>query len=246
MFPGTFGTAAGEIEEREDSLVDDTIDEEGFAKSRLVVGSVESDAGGFVRQESQGSLSGRSVDLDVPVAISEDVFQEEHNPCFEMEPDNSGSVVSYTEECTDTRTTSATTLTTTATVSRANSEVNTPESIVVLTSESNSPDDGESPVCASSGTVAEMKQVVFCGPLKPSPISSPDSIEVLGSSSLLTSPSSIEVSCCSVAQGEHRHSEGPRGPQVHGHPLGSTIPFVKLPYCIKDNQELILLTSTVN
>ncbi|XP_045109755.1 TATA element modulatory factor-like isoform X3 [Portunus trituberculatus] len=190
---GTFSTAAGEIEEREDSLVDDTIDEEGFAKSRLVVGSVESDAGGFVRQESQGSLSGRSVDLDVPVAISEDVFHEEHNPgtsCFEMEPDNSGSVVSYVEECTDTRTTSTTTITTAATVSCGNSEVNTPESIVVLTSESNSPDDGEAAVCVLSTT--EMKYGT-CGPLKPSPISSPDSIEVLGSSSLLTSPSSIEV-----------------------------------------------------
>lgn len=195
---GAFSTTAGEIEEREDSLVDDTIDEEGFAKSRLVVGSVESDAGGFVRQESQGSLSGRSVDLDVPVAISEDVFHEdEHNPaapCFEIEPDNGESVVSYVEERTDTRTTSTTTLTTTATVSCANSEVNTPESIVVLTSESNSPDDGEPAVCASSATAAEkMKHMVTCGPLKPSPISSPDSIEVLGSSSLLTSPSSIEV-----------------------------------------------------
>ncbi|KAK8381197.1 hypothetical protein O3P69_008219 [Scylla paramamosain] len=195
---GTFNTAVGEIEEREDSLVDDTIDEEGFAKSRLVVGSVESDAGGFVRQESQGSLSGRSVDLDVPVAISEDVFQEEgHIPatsCFEIEPDNSDSVVSYVEEYTDARTTSTTTIATTATVSCANSEVNTPESIVVLTSESNSPDDGEAAACASSATAAEkMKHVVTCVPLKPSPISSPDSIEVLGSSSLLTSPSSIEV-----------------------------------------------------
>uniref|UniRef100_A0A0P4VY12 TATA element modulatory factor 1 TATA binding domain-containing protein n=1 Tax=Scylla olivacea TaxID=85551 RepID=A0A0P4VY12_SCYOL len=195
---GTFNTAVGEIEEREDSLVDDTIDEEGFAKSRLVVGSVESDAGGFVRQESQGSLSGRSVDLDVPVAISEDVFQEEgHIPatsCFEIEPDNSDSVVSYVEEWTDARTTSTTTIATTATVSCANSEVNTPESIVVLTSESNSPDDGEAAACASSATAAEkMKHVVTCVPLKPSPISSPDSIEVLGSSSLLTSPSSIEV-----------------------------------------------------
>ncbi|XP_063880433.1 TATA element modulatory factor-like isoform X4 [Scylla paramamosain] len=195
---GTFNTAVGEIEEREDSLVDDTIDEEGFAKSRLVVGSVESDAGGFVRQESQGSLSGRSVDLDVPVAISEDVFQEEgHIPatsCFEIEPDNSDSVVSYVEEYTDARTTSTTTIATTATVSCANSEVNTPESIVVLTSESNSPDDGEAAACASSATAAEkMKHAVTCVPLKPSPISSPDSIEVLGSSSLLTSPSSIEV-----------------------------------------------------
>lgn len=193
-FSANFTTAPGELEEREDSLVDDIIDEEGFAKSRLVVGSVESDTGGFVRQESQGSLSGKSVDLDVPVAISEDVFQEEHGlpTCSEInvcqktqctshnESDNLGSVMNVVEPC-DTRTT----------VSCANSEVNTPDSIVVLTSESNSP-DGEA-VCSSSVTAEKMKHVVTCGPLKPSPISSPDSIEVLGSSSILTSPSSIEV-----------------------------------------------------
>ena len=174
--------------------MDDTIDEEGFAKSRLVVGSVESDTGGFVHQEGQESLSGKSVDMDDPVSISEDVFQEEQDSatCLEIdnhqktqclshhESDNFGSVINVIEPC-DTRTA----------ISCANSEVNTPDSIVVLTSESNSP-DGDA-ICSSSVTAEKMKHVVTCGPLKPSPISSPDSIEVLGSSSILTSPSSIEV-----------------------------------------------------
>ncbi|XP_050724673.1 TATA element modulatory factor-like isoform X3 [Eriocheir sinensis] len=190
---GAFTGGSGELEGREDSLVDDTIDEEGFAKSRLVVGSVESDMGGFLRQESQGSLSGRSVDLDVPVAISEDIFHEEHDretrlevvsgqesECLgQQEADSPRSVLSVAESC-DRRTS----------VSCANSEAHTPDSIVVLTSESNSPDEA---VCSTSVTAEKMKHMVTCGPLKPSPISSPDSIEVLGSSSLLTSPSSIEV-----------------------------------------------------
>lgn len=173
--------------------MDDTIDEEGFAKSRLVVGSVESDVGSFLRQESQGSLSGRSVDLDVPMPISEDVFHEEQDrethlevvsgqesECLsQQEADSPRSVLSVAESC-DRRTS----------VPCSNSEAHTPDSIVVLTSESNSPDEA---VCSTSVTAEKMKHMVTCGPLKPSPISSPDSIEVLGSSSLLTSPSSIEV-----------------------------------------------------
>lgn len=167
-----------------------------------MVGSVESDMGSFIRQESQGSLSGRSVDLDVPVAISEDVFHENREMQSEgtkdtknlnQDSDSPRSALSVAE-C-DSRRTS---------VPCANSEAHTPDSIVVLTSESNSPDEA---VCSSSVTAEKMKHMVTCGPLKASPISSPDSIEVLGSSSLLTSPSSIEVTRDQEILGRFRGAE---------------------------------------
>lgn len=193
---GELGTTSAELEAREDILADDTIDVEGFAKSRLVVGSVDSDSGGFVQQESQGSLSGKSVDLDVPSAISEDVFygdQENQDNLNEKKESQSSEQqscqecrrnsidLSYKVEVCDKRTK----------VSYSNSEVNTPDSIVVLTSDSSSP-DGDMP--GSLPSVAGKKLTVDFVPERvTSPISSPESIEVLGSSSLVTSPSSIEV-----------------------------------------------------
>lgn len=144
-FSGDFGTTPAELEAREDILADDAIDVEGFAKSRLVVGSVDSDSGGFVQQESQGSLSGRSVDLDVPSVISEDVFygEQEDKDNLKVKRESQGSEqqccqesrrnsidLSCKVEVCERRTT----------VSYANSEVNTPDSIVVLTSDSSSPD----------------------------------------------------------------------------------------------------------
>ncbi|KAK8729479.1 hypothetical protein OTU49_008490 [Cherax quadricarinatus] len=182
---GEFGTIHGELEAREDSLADDAIDVEGFAKSRLVVGSVDSDTGGFVRQESRGSLSGRSVDLDVPSAISEDVFLGEQddqdnnvvNKRIEQQNDMDASKGEGSERRTM--------------VSCANSESNTPDSIVVLTSDGSSPDVD---VVRSFSEVTRPKLTVnFVYGKITSPISSPESIEVLGSSSLVTSPSSIEV-----------------------------------------------------
>ncbi|XP_071533325.1 uncharacterized protein [Panulirus ornatus] len=193
---GELGTTSAELEAREDILADDAIDVEGFAKSRLVVGSVDSDSGGFVQQESQGSLSGKSVDLDVPSAISEDVFygdQENQDNLNEKKESQSSEQqscqecrrnsidLSYKVEVCDKRTK----------VSYSNSEVNTPDSIVVLTSDSSSP-DGDMP--GSLPSVAGKKLTVDFVPERvTSPISSPESIEVLGSSSLVTSPSSIEV-----------------------------------------------------
>nr|XP_045617075.1 TATA element modulatory factor-like isoform X2 [Procambarus clarkii] len=189
---GEFGTIHGELEAREDSLADDAIDIEGFAKSRLVVGSVDSDTGGFVRQESQGSLSGRSVDLDVPSAISEDVFlgeeedetdhmTEKISESVEEERFQSCSSVSSKSDGYERRTM----------VSCTNSESNTPDSIVVLTSDSSSP-DGEVSGTFSEATRTKLTVNFVYGKVT-SPISSPESIEVLGSSSLVTSPSSIEV-----------------------------------------------------
>nr|XP_027231299.1 TATA element modulatory factor-like isoform X2 [Penaeus vannamei] len=193
---GEFGTSQAELEAREDSLADDSIDVEGFARSRLVVGSVDSDSGGLMRQESQGSLCGRSVDLDVPSSISEDVFDgstESHrssglergcdqgSECSEAPRRSSLSHIIRPENCDQK-----------ASMSRGNSEVDTPDSIVVLTSDGSSPEGDSSRL--STGSTDRSKLTVSLHPEKiTSPISSPESIEVLGSSSLVTSPSSIEV-----------------------------------------------------
>ncbi|XP_047503021.1 TATA element modulatory factor-like isoform X7 [Penaeus chinensis] len=193
---GEFGTSQAELEAREVSLADDSIDVEGFARSRLVVGSVDSDSGGLMRQESQGSLCGRSVDLDVPSSISEDVFDgnmeshrssalergcDQENEFFEAPRRSSLSYLIRPENCEQK-----------ATMSRGNSEVDTPDSIVVLTSDGSSPEGDSSRV--STGSTDRSKLTVNLHPEKiTSPISSPESIEVLGSSSLVTSPSSIEV-----------------------------------------------------
>lgn len=198
---GEFGTSQAELEAREDSLADDSIDVEGFARSRLVVGSVDSDSGGLMRQESQGSLCGRSVDLDVPSSISEDVFDgstESHrssalergcdqgSECSEAPRRSSLSHIIRPENCDQK-----------ASMSRGNSEVDTPDSIVVLTSDGSSPEGDSSRL--STGSTDRSKLTVSLHPEKiTSPISSPESIEVLGSSSLVTSPSSIEVSTPSV------------------------------------------------
>lgn len=198
---GEFGTSQAELEAREDSLADDSIDVEGFARSRLVVGSVDSDSGGLMRQESQGSLCGRSVDLDVPSSISEDVFDgstESHrssalergcdqgSECSEAPRRSSLSHIIRPENCDQK-----------ASMSRGNSEVDTPDSIVVLTSDGSSPEGDSSRL--STGSTDRSKLTVSLHPEKiTSPISSPESIEVLGSSSLVTSPSSIEVSTPSI------------------------------------------------
>ena len=185
-FPGELSASQGEIEGREDSLVDDD-DEDGFSRSRLVVGSVDSD--GFSRQESQGSLCGRSVDLDVPSVISEDVFDSgQVDP--EASKENMSSANSQTsnnsKSASDSRFSEKRT-----TVSGASSEVNTPESIILLTSD-NSPDSEVASI--DSAALSHTNLSVNSTAVGTSPISSPDSIEVLGSCSVVTSPSSIEVS----------------------------------------------------
>ncbi|XP_042863028.1 TATA element modulatory factor-like isoform X3 [Penaeus japonicus] len=193
---GEFGTTQAELEAREDSLADDNIDVEGFARSRLVVGSVDSDSGGLMRQESQGSLCGRSVDLDVPSSISEDVFDGslDNQRSITLETGyDLGSEFSeglrrssishiFKAENSDQRTT----------MSRGNSEVDTPDSIVVLTSDGSSP-EGDSSRVSGGSTDRSKLTVTLLSEKITSPISSPESIEVLGSSSLVTSPSSIEV-----------------------------------------------------
>ncbi|KAG7158235.1 TATA element modulatory factor-like [Homarus americanus] len=193
---GEFGTMQGDLEGREASLADDNIDVEGFAKSRLVVGSVDSDSGGFVRQESQGSLSGKSVDLDVPSAISEDVFigEQEYLDNCKVKKHSQG-VEHYKSHDSNRSNTSASNkieiCERRTTVSCDNSEGNTPDSIVVLNSDNSSP-DGEEHGSLSAGAKTKLT-VNFLSGKTTSPISSPESIEVLGSSSLVTSPSSIEV-----------------------------------------------------
>lgn len=177
-------------------MADDNIDVEGFARSRLVVGSVDSDSGGLMRQESQGSLCGRSVDLDVPSSISEDVFDGslDNQRSITLETGyDLGSEFSeglrrssishiFKAENSDQRTT----------MSRGNSEVDTPDSIVVLTSDGSSP-EGDSSRVSGGSTDRSKLTVTLLSEKITSPISSPESIEVLGSSSLVTSPSSIEV-----------------------------------------------------
>lgn len=204
--------------------------------------SVDSDTCGLLtRQESQGSLSGKSVDLDVPSAISEDVFYgdcQEHQDRLgissivqELDQQNYQSSTSkgslsgkvkldvpstvtedtlsalgqMSKDSPNTNTEELEELNYQSSlcnkidnserrtgVSHANSEVNTPDSIVVLTSDSSSPDAAE--VSTSSSMAERTRLSVHIVPGKvTSPISSPDSIEVLGSSSLVTSPSSIEV-----------------------------------------------------
>ncbi|XP_068218731.1 TATA element modulatory factor-like isoform X8 [Palaemon carinicauda] len=180
---GELSTSQGEIDGREDSLVDDD-DEDGFSRSRLVVGSVDSD--GFSRQESQGSLCGRSIDLEVPSVISEDVFdsgQTEHTD-IESSATASSEILSDTKSAFESRFSERTN------VSSGNSEVNTPESIVLLTSDS-SPDVEVASIEASAASNPSLS--VNLSAIGTSPISSPDSIEVLGSCSVVTSPSSIEV-----------------------------------------------------
>ncbi|KAK7081030.1 TATA element modulatory factor 1 [Halocaridina rubra] len=169
---GELNSSQVDLESREVCLMDDD-EEDGFARSRLVVGSVDSDS--FARQESQGSLCGKSIDLDVPSVISEDVFVPGSVPSGTCDTKNTVTEITVGESKNA--------------VSIANSEVNTPESIVLLTSDS-SPDN-EVDILG----IAEKQSLsvhLTSGNLA-SPISSPDSIEVLGSSSLVTSPSSIEV-----------------------------------------------------
>ncbi|XP_064090426.1 TATA element modulatory factor-like isoform X4 [Macrobrachium nipponense] len=183
---GELNASQGEIDGREDSLVDDD-DEDGFSRSRLVVGSVDSD--GFSRQESQGSLCGRSIDLDVPSVISEDVFDSGQAEQAEIERENGATAKS--DVSSDDRSASESRLSERrTTVSSGNSEVNTPESIVLLTSDS-SPDGEVASIEASAASNANL--TINLSAVGTSPISSPDSIEVLGSCSVVTSPSSIEV-----------------------------------------------------
>lgn len=208
--------------------------------------SVDSDTCGLLtRQESQGSLSGKSVDLDVPSAIPEDVFygdgqesqdrlrissniQELEQQSYQssttrgplsgkhvkldvsssvskndlygvcqkekdklkiktdtQEPEEHSHQSSISSKIDNNERRTG--------VSCANSEVNTPDSIVVLTSDSSSPEAAEVSASSSMGERTRLSVNVVPGKVT-SPISSPDSIEVLGSSSLVTSPSSIEVS----------------------------------------------------
>ncbi|XP_066974184.1 TATA element modulatory factor-like isoform X4 [Macrobrachium rosenbergii] len=183
---GELNASQGEIDGREDSLVDDD-DEDGFSRSRLVVGSVDSD--GFSRQESQGSLCGRSIDLDVPSVISEDVFDSGQAEQAEKERENGATAKS--DVSSDDRSANESRFSERRTaVSSGNSEVNTPESIVLLTSDS-SPDGEVANIEASAASNASL--TINLSAVGTSPISSPDSIEVLGSCSVVTSPSSIEV-----------------------------------------------------
>ncbi|KAK3875579.1 hypothetical protein Pcinc_019571 [Petrolisthes cinctipes] len=227
-----------EVDEgREASLCDDTIDEDGFASSRLVVGSVDSDGGGLARQESLNSLT--------PAQPSEDVFYDNtDNLCISQtslpshtHPTNvvslecttvgrslsdsgtdkngaerlSGSE-SQESPCQDPNRRGGDTLTS---VSRSTSEAHTPDSIVVLQSDNSSSPEADSMTEGEGRGAREREMNVRkveeeletpgearkrlrveldrMGRRASSPISSPDSIEVLGSSSIVTSPSSIEV-----------------------------------------------------
>lgn len=223
-------------EGREASLCDDTIDEDGFASSRLVVGSVDSDGGGLARQESLTSLT--------PAQPSEDVFYENADTLCTSQSSLTSHIhhVSVaSQECaassqfpsssdpskdeTDRLSGSESheslnqepsrrggdMLTS---VSQGTSEAHTPDSIVVLQSDNSSSPEGDSAGEGRGTREREMNvrkigeelenqgearkrlrvDLDRMGRRPSSPISSPDSIEVLGSCSVVTSPSSIEAS----------------------------------------------------
>lgn len=164
---------------QEESLADDSFDTEGFAKSRLIVGSIDSDASS-IKRDSLGSVNSNKsqCEIDALAPVVEEVFVDDQSSSFL--PENFQiSNESKMENFYISRPTE---------LYPAEKTVESPDSIVVLDSTITSP--VEHP-CHEN----DFQTKPFgCSLQLESMLSSPESIEVIGSADSLASPSSIEVS----------------------------------------------------
>ncbi|KAB7493694.1 TATA element modulatory factor [Armadillidium nasatum] len=163
---------------QEENLADDSFDTEGFAKSRLIVGSIDSDASS-IKRDSLGSVNSNKsqCEIDALAPVVEEVFVDDKSSSFL--PENSQiSNESKMENFYISRPTE---------LYPAEKTVESPDSIVVLDSTITSP--VEHP-CHEN----DLQTKPFgCSLQLESMLSSPESIEVIGSADSLDSPSSIEV-----------------------------------------------------
>ncbi|RXG61899.1 TATA element modulatory factor [Armadillidium vulgare] len=163
---------------QEESLADDSFDTEGFAKSRLIVGSIDSDASS-IKRDSLGSVNSNKsqCEIDALAPVVEEVFVEDKSSSFlpeNFQISNESKMENfYISRPTELYPTEKT--------------VESPDSIVVLDSTITSP--VEHP-CHEN----DFQTKPFgCSLQLESMLSSPESIEVIGSADSLASPSSIEV-----------------------------------------------------
>ncbi|KAL7648771.1 UNVERIFIED_CONTAM: hypothetical protein RMT77_000678 [Armadillidium vulgare] len=163
---------------QEESLADDSFDTEGFAKSRLIVGSIDSDASS-IKRDSLGSVNSNKsqCEIDALAPVVEEVFVDDQSSSFlpeNFQISNESKMENfYISRPTELYPTEKT--------------VESPDSIVVLDSTITSP--VEHP-CHEN----DFQTKPFgCSLQLESMLSSPESIEVIGSADSLASPSSIEV-----------------------------------------------------
>ncbi|XP_076041410.1 uncharacterized protein LOC143025513 isoform X2 [Oratosquilla oratoria] len=191
-------TTDPDLEGRGEASLDDTVDLEGFSRSRLVVGSVDSDAGGLSRQESIVSIGGRLADGTLAVS-NEDVFEGDgtERNLADIHEDHLGQEEEKESPYDNENKDEAEDKILGVSSSCSSYEVNTPDSIVVLASSTcTSNSSPETDTCEKTlnvpGSCPKLK-VGLDLDIPSSPFSSPDSIEVLGPSSAITSPSSVEI-----------------------------------------------------